>query len=490
MDEKLATAGKDVLVLIVKLAQKRGMKGEMGGWKEFLKVYDKKFGASMSDPARRTSEALLAFLQTFKAEEDFRYFAKILKCHSNRELLKQLIKSQDAESPEQRLVRLTLEHPLYPIEYSFPSHEEDWLVTKLGKKSKLKASNTLLAVDCEMVLCEDGDEALVKLCVVDRNLEVKLHEFVKPNKAVADYRTDITGVSEEDLDGITCSLADIQHSLKKLLSHGAILVGHSLSNDLKALKVDHARVIDTSFVFNYGDGTTKRRPSLNDLCKSVLGYELRKKGAPHNCVDDACAAMKLVVATIEKGFDDVIPAAQDDIADNERAKLFLHRIPKDLPSEELHQLVPGDFTIEVQTNKKGRGDKYSALALFGNPQEAIDAYEKLQGEEVKDSSGRSQKPFSVQLKSGLTDTIYIRKMHRDNPPPALVSAKRSHDPPELTDSESKKLKTEQSAEASQGSACVDHVKEIERLKELVSQRDQEISSLHKIIAALTRKQGL
>lgn len=210
MDEKLATAGKDVLVLIVKLAQKRGMKGEMGGWKEFLKVYDKKFGASMSDPARRTSEALLAFLQTFKAEEDFRYFAKILKCHSNRELLKQLIKSQDAESPEQKLVRLTLEHPLYPIEYSFPSHEEDWLVTKLGKKSKLKASNTLLAVDCEMVLCEDGDEALVKLCVVDRNLEVKLHEFVKPNKAVADYRTDITGVSEEDLDGITCSLADIQ----------------------------------------------------------------------------------------------------------------------------------------------------------------------------------------------------------------------------------------------------------------------------------------
>ena len=35
-----------------------------------------------------------------------------------------------------------------------------------------------------------------------------------------------------------------------------------------ALKVDHARVIDTSFVFKYGDETTKRRPSLNDLCKA------------------------------------------------------------------------------------------------------------------------------------------------------------------------------------------------------------------------------
>lgn len=38
--------------------------------------------------------------------------------------------------------------------------------------------------------------------------------------------------------------------------------------------------------------------------------------------------------------------------------------------------------------------------------------------------------------------------------------------------------------------CEDHLKEIERLKREVSQRDQEISSLNKIIVALTRKQGL
>jgi len=30
----------------------------------------------------------------------------------------------------------------------------------------------MLAVDCEMVLCEDGTEAVVKVCVVDHNLEV------------------------------------------------------------------------------------------------------------------------------------------------------------------------------------------------------------------------------------------------------------------------------------------------------------------------------
>lgn len=35
-------------------------------------------------------------------------------------------------------------------------------------------SNAIIAVDCEMVLCKDGSEALVRVCLVDRNLEVWL----------------------------------------------------------------------------------------------------------------------------------------------------------------------------------------------------------------------------------------------------------------------------------------------------------------------------
>lgn len=32
--------------------------------------------------------------------------------------------------------------------------------------------STMLAIDCEMVLCHDGTEALVRVCVVNSNLEV------------------------------------------------------------------------------------------------------------------------------------------------------------------------------------------------------------------------------------------------------------------------------------------------------------------------------
>lgn len=57
---------------MVKLAQKRGMKGSKGGWKEFLNFYDKKIGASLSDPSRRPPDTLLAFLKTFTQDDDLK----------------------------------------------------------------------------------------------------------------------------------------------------------------------------------------------------------------------------------------------------------------------------------------------------------------------------------------------------------------------------------------------------------------------------------
>ncbi|PSR87958.1 Small RNA degrading nuclease [Actinidia chinensis var. chinensis] len=515
MDEKIASARKEVLVELVKMAQKRGMKGSKGTWKEFLSVFDKKFGSSLSDPTRRSTDALAAFLNTFSQKDDLKFFDKVMRCHSNRDAVEQFKeKSEEVESPEQRLVRLTLEHPQYPFDYSFPSLEErlvrltlehpqypfdysfpsleeGWLVTKLSKKLKTMRSTALIAIDCEMVLCEDGTEALVNVCVVDRNLKVKLNELVNPNKAVADYRSEITGLTAKHLDGVTCSVADIQKSMKKLLSHGAILVGHSLNNDLQVLKLDHARVIDTSLIFKYENGASFRRPSLNNLCKAVLGYEVRKNGAPHNCLDDACAAMKLVLAKIE-GCDNAIPLVHEDVPEIERSKLLLHGIPTNVPSEELHKIVPGDFAIEIKPNIKTRREKYSAFAIFKNQQEANLAFENINENQDKDTSGRPQKCISFQLDSGMTGSLYVRKMARDDVIGQVSSMKRSFQDEEAT-GESKKLKVEQAVgEQNKGGSdlCDGHLEEIERLKQELKQRDQEISSLNKIIVALARKQGL
>ncbi|KAI3451985.1 hypothetical protein Pfo_008650 [Paulownia fortunei] len=485
MDELIASAKKEVLVEMVKLAQKRGMAGSKGHWKEFLKVYDKKFGASLSDPSRRSVDSLATFLKTFTQDDDLKFFKKVLQCHSNRDEVEQFKKiSPDNETAEQRLVRLTLEHPQYPIYYAFPSHEEEWLVIKCSKKSKAMKSTEMVAIDCEMVLCEDGTEALVKVCAVDRNLQVKLDEVVNPNKAIADYRTEITGISAKDLDGVTHSLKDVQKSIKKLLSHGTILVGHSLNNDLQALKLDHTRVIDTSYVFKYANGPTNKKPSLSLLCKAMLDYELRKKGNPHNCLDDACAAMKLVLARLEGRIDDVIA---EEVKELDMAKLLLHRIPVNILSKDLKSVLPGDFTIEVKVSKKVR-NTYSAFAIFKNQQEAIEVFENLEGDLEKDSCGRPQKLVKFELGSGITGTFCVCKTVPENPV-GQFTKKRSveDDTPGIL----KKLRTGQTlGQLEDSNQCETHLKEIERLKGELSHRDQEISNLNKIIAALARKQGL
>lgn len=59
---------RQVLVEIVRFTQKNGLKGAEGGWKDFLARNDKKFGASVSDPKKRTKDVLLAFLVTFSKD--------------------------------------------------------------------------------------------------------------------------------------------------------------------------------------------------------------------------------------------------------------------------------------------------------------------------------------------------------------------------------------------------------------------------------------
>ncbi|KAL3642908.1 hypothetical protein CASFOL_013723 [Castilleja foliolosa] len=478
MDELIASTKKEVLVEIVKLAQKRGMQGNKGDWKDFLKSYDKKFGSSLSDPLRRCVDSLVAFIKSFEQDDDVKFFKKVLECHANRNEAAEQFKniSPDKETAEQRLVRLTLEHPLYPTEFSFPSYEEEWVVVKKClKKSKAMKSTKLLAIDCEMVLCEDGTDALVRVCGVDRNLKVKIDEVVNPNKPIADYRSDITGMSAKDLDGVTCSLKDVQISLKKMLSHGTILVGHSVNNDLQALKLDHTKVIDTSYIFKFAH--TNRKPSLSLLCKAKLGDELRKDGRPHNCMDDACAAMKLALARLEGKIDDEIT---EEVKELDTAKLFVHRIPTDIFTNDLKNILPGDCTIEVI--KKAKKTYYSANAIFKNQQEAFEAFEKLKGDLEKDKIGRPQKLVNFDLGSGKTGYVFV--CLREDPVEHGTKRSAEDDTPCGIP---KKFKTEELEDPNQ---CEMHLKEIERLNSLLKQRDEEILTQMKLIASLIRKLGL
>ncbi|KAG2257652.1 hypothetical protein Bca52824_076946 [Brassica carinata] len=409
MELKLATAEKQVLEELVKLVQSRGLCGENGGWKEFLDAKDKKKIGSPNDPSKRSHDELVAFLTTFKKKQDL----QVLKCHANFLLIEKLEQECPGnDTPEQSLVRLTVEHPAYSVDYSFEPHSEDWFVSYVGvKTSKVMESTDLVAVDCEMVLCDNGTEGLVRVGVVDRDLKVILDEFVKPDKPVVDYRTDITGITAEDIEKATLSLVDIQETLQPFLSNGAILVGHSLNKDLEVLKIYHPKVIDTALVFKYPNARKPRRASLNNLCKSILGYEVRKAGVSHDCVNDATAAMKLALAVIEKRANTTIPPSKE-MLEVEKAKLFIHKIPHNVTSEELEQVLSGEFTLDVKPAKTSRGC-YCAFVVFRSSKQADQAFENVDGDQGQDSFGLPQKLVIFKLTSGSRVSIYVRKMVED-----------------------------------------------------------------------------
>ncbi|KAE8700014.1 hypothetical protein F3Y22_tig00110569pilonHSYRG00311 [Hibiscus syriacus] len=76
------------------------------------------------------------------------------------------------------------------------------------------------------------------------------------------------------------------------------------------------------------------------------GYEVRKPGAAHNCLDDACAAMKLVLTKLERGEITLVP----DAPEPERVKLLLHRIPVNVRREEISKVSPGAVAIEPKAD--------------------------------------------------------------------------------------------------------------------------------------------
>lgn len=393
---------------LVKLAQSLGLRGENGAWKEFLDAKDKKTG-SPNDPSKRSRDELVSFLTTFNKTQDL----QVLKYHANCLLIEKLEEeSPDDDTPEQSLVRLTLDHPAYSLDYSFQPHTEDWFVSDVGMKtSKVMESTEMVAVDCEMVLCDDGTEGLVRVGAVDRHFKVILDEFVKPDKPIVDYRTDITGITAQVIEKATLSLVDIQETLQPFLSNGAILVGHSLNKDLEVLKIDHPKVIDTSLVFKYSNARRPKRASLNNLCKSILGYEVRKAGVSHDCVHDATAAMKLALAVIEKRANTTIPPSKE-MLEVERAKLFIHKIPHNVTSKELEQVLSGEFTLDVKPAKTSRGC-YCAFAVFHSSKEADQAFQNVDGDQGQDSFGLPQKLVIFKLTSGSRVSIYVRKMVQD-----------------------------------------------------------------------------
>ncbi|CAM9599977.1 unnamed protein product [Phaeothamnion confervicola] len=157
-----------------------------------------------------------------------------------------------------------------------------------------------VALDCEMVgVGPDGKRsALAQCCLVDWDGRTIYNRYVRPELRVTDFRTFVSGVKARHLkDGSAVSLAECQREVAALLK-GKILVGHALSNDLKALLLSHPRsaIRDTATYRPYrqahGKGGGKLRPrALRKLAAEYLGITIQS--GEHDPAEDARAALRL-----------------------------------------------------------------------------------------------------------------------------------------------------------------------------------------------------
>lgn len=177
---------------------------------------------------------------------------------------------------------------------------EGFVKTKPRKSSSGDENCGVYSIDCEMCYTTQGLE-LTKITLVAADGRTVYDSYVKPENPIIDYNTRFSGITAKDLKkgNAAKSLKDVQNDLMNFINSDTILIGHGLENDLKALKLIHSTVIDTSVIFPHYYGLPYKR-SLRSLVNSFLKRDIQSCG--HDSFEDAKACMELMLWRVKKDF--------------------------------------------------------------------------------------------------------------------------------------------------------------------------------------------
>ena len=176
--------------------------------------------------------------------------------------------------------------------------------TGISEESDMSLDLRIIALDCEMCDTAHGPE-LTRISVVDYNGIILLDTLVKPYSPVVNYKEAFSGVNATLLDPVDIRIEQVQVALLRLVSSSTVLIGHSLENDLYALKLSHKCCVDTSVLYPHPIGFPHRH-KLKYLAKEFLKINIQNasstaSGVGHSSVEDARVALQLVKLKVEHG---------------------------------------------------------------------------------------------------------------------------------------------------------------------------------------------
>uniref|UniRef100_A0A1I7SXJ0 Exonuclease domain-containing protein n=1 Tax=Caenorhabditis tropicalis TaxID=1561998 RepID=A0A1I7SXJ0_9PELO len=169
----------------------------------------------------------------------------------------------------------------------------DFVSTPSAKSTDFR-SKKVYGLDCELVFTLNGLE-VARVSLVDMKGKVILDTYVLPVYEVISYNTTFSGVTEKDMEG-AISLEACRLQLFQLINSETLLVGHSLESDLKALRIVHHNVIDTSVLFalrNMQNGSI-RKFSLQTLAWQHLTKIVQHDKSGHSSVEDGLTCLELL----------------------------------------------------------------------------------------------------------------------------------------------------------------------------------------------------
>lgn len=158
-----------------------------------------------------------------------------------------------------------------------------------------------IAIDCEMVgIGYYGHySSLARVCAIDWDGNELLDLYVQQAYEVTDYRTFVSGITQDDLTSDQAVDFEVCRTKVRELIRGKILIGHALKNDLHSLGISHPwhMTRDTGkyepfMKDRFSDGVLWPR-KLKELAKGRLNREIQTPGTPHCPFEDAQTALDL-----------------------------------------------------------------------------------------------------------------------------------------------------------------------------------------------------